>query len=352
MMKKAYDIKISDLKDLLTVLKQHSYESTVQIDVYRLSNYIKRYERNFSDQQIPLYERLIDDADEVHFYKPFYPYSKVFSKIGREQTELSFSTSYTPIQMSDEQVVDDAVSFFEDKGDFFRAQFRDFCGEAQDHLKFIDDKSETAGETLTLKSTGEAFVFVPNYSNITKFTILVHESEHVIDFFNNPNFLDVHIISETAAVFMELLSCDFIAKKYNLFDDNFQRRNYLHSIIKSQATILKDKIKLLDLVNKNRFLEEDSLLKLLNKKGYPTEDIKYFLEATIEQDSAYQLPYLIAIELYVIYHKNKQLALKVLEDIIMNSNQYNIFDVLRKYGININEHILEYENLLYKKITL
>lgn len=351
-MKKAYDIKISDLKDLLNILRQHCYEPVVQADIYRLSNYIKRYERNFSDQQIPLYERLADDADEVYFYKPFYPYSKVFSKLGRRQNELSFTTSYTPIQISDEQVVDDAVNFFEDKGDFFLSQFQDFCDEADDHLKFIDDKVETAGETLTLKSTGEAFVFVPNYSNITKFTILVHESEHVIDFFNNPNFLDVHVISETAAIFMELLACDYIAKKYSLFDDNFQRRNYLHSIIKSQATILRDKIKLLDLVNKNRELDEETLFKLLNKKGYPVEDIKYFLEATIEQDSAYQLPYLIAVELYIIYHKNKKLALKILEDIIMNADQHNIFDVLRKYGININEHILEYEDMLYKKITL
>ena len=74
-MKKAYDIKINDLKDLLLVLRQFSNEPTVQADIYCLSNYISRYERNFSDERLSLYERLLDDADDVHFYKPFYPLS-------------------------------------------------------------------------------------------------------------------------------------------------------------------------------------------------------------------------------------------------------------------------------------
>lgn len=351
-MKKAYDIKIKDLKDLLSVLRQFSNEPTVQRDIWCLSNYISRFERNFSDSKSSLYERLLDDADEVHFYKPFYPLSESFASIGRKQTELSFDTKYSTIKITDEQVMEDADDFFKKQGDFFYSTFSDFKDEAYDHLKFIDTKADTSGEVLTLKSTGDAFVFVPNYSNITKFTILVHESEHVIDFFNNPEFLDNHVISETAAMFMELIACDFIAHRYNLFDDNFQRRNYLHTIIKSQATILRDKIALLDLVNQNRHLTEDSLFAFLDKKDFSLEDVQFFLEATIIQDNSYQLPYLIAVELYVIYHSNKKLALKILEDIIMNANQYNIFEILGKYGIVLNKNMLYYEDCLYKKITL
>ncbi len=348
-MKKAYDIKIKDLKNLLSVLKQYSHEPTVQIDIMRLTHYIKRFEKNFSDQRVSLYDRLLDDADDVVFFKPFYPFSEIFSKTGRPQKELSFDTNYSPFVMSDEQVMEDAHSFFLQQGDFFSEQFQEFESEASDHLKFISDSADTAGETLTLKSTGEAYVFVPNYSNITKFTILIHESEHAIDFFTNPDFLDAHVISETASVFMEIISCDFIAKKYGLYNDSFQRRNFLHTLIKSQATILKDKIELLDVVNKNRNLDKSKLFDLLAKYDFTEEDLEFYLEATITQDNSYQIPYLIAVELYVIYQNNKRLALKILEDIIRNANQYNIFEILGKYGIILNKSILEYENSLYKK---
>lgn len=351
-MKKVYDIKISDLKDLLLVLRQFANESVVQNDIWCLANYISRFERNFSEEKISLHERLLDDADEVHFYKPFYPLSKQLASIGRAQNELSFETSYTTVEISDEQVMEDAEMFFREQGDFFYSSFLNFQEEAFDHLKFVDTQADTSGEVLTLKSTGDAFVFVPNYSNITKFTILAHEAEHVIDFFNNPNFLNMHAISETASLFMELIACDFIAKKYQLFDDNFQRRNFLHTIIKSQATLLKDKIELLDLVNKKRNLDEHSLIKYLSKHEFTEDDIKFYLEATIKQDSAYQLPYMVAVELYVLYHKNKKLALNVLQDIILNANQYNIFEILGKYGIELNKNMLYYEDCLYKKITL
>lgn len=352
MMEKVYDIKINDLKELLSILRKFNHEPMVQVDIIRLSNYIKRFERNFSDECISSYERLLDDADEVNFYKPFYPISYKFASVGRKQDELSFQTKYTPISFSDDEVMSNADEFFREQNDFFYSGFQDFASEAEDHLKFINTNSDTEGETLTLKSTGEAFAFVPNYSNITKFTILIHECEHIIDFFKNPNFLDNNIIKETAAIFMELIASDFIAKKYSLYDENFKRRNFLHTITKSQATLLKDKVMLLDLVNKYRHLSESELFDILQKKDFTKEDVEFYLEATISQDSNYQIPYLIAVELYVIYHKNKRLALNILEDIILNGNNYNIFEILFKYGIVLNTNILLYEDCLYKKITL
>lgn len=351
-MKTVYDIKISDLKELLNVLKDFYHEPMVQMDILRLSSYIERYERNFTYERVSIYERLLEDADGLKFYKPYYPFSYKFAAIGRKQEELSFDASYSPIILSDEEAMKEADLFFKEQGDFFYSSFQDFSLEATDHLKFIDIVSETSGETLTLKSTGEAFVFVPNYSNITKFTILVHEMEHALDFFVNPEFLGYHVVSETAAIFMELIASDFIAKKYSLYDDNFQRRNFIHTLTKSQATILKDKVKLLDFVNKYRQLDEEKLFSILRKKDFSQEDIEFFLEATITQDSSYQIPYLIAVELYVIYHHNKKLALNILQDIILNANNHNILEILNKYNIVLNKNILLYEDSLYKKITL
>lgn len=348
-MKKVYDIDINDLKDLLAILTSNINDPMVQVDALCLEEYIQRYERNFSDKQPSLYERLIDDANYVKYYKPFYVYSKQFAAKGRSQSQLSFKTNYSQINLSDEEAVQLADDFFKEQNDFFYLYFLEFKEEAENHLKFIGENVETSGETLMIKSTGEAFVFVPNYSNITKFTILTHELEHVIDFFSNPDFLQGQVISETAALFMELIACDFIANRFSLVDDNFQRRRYLHTIIKSQATILGDKIQLLDLVNRYKGLAPKSLFKALRRNDFYDEDISFFLEATITQDNSYQIPYMIAVELYVLYHSNKKLALKILQDIILEGNADNILNILRGYGIKLNGNMLNYERKLYKK---
>ena len=101
-----------------------------------------------------------------------------------------------------------------------------------------------------------------------------------------------------------------------------------------------------------KHLKEDDLLRCLKMYDFSEEDIVFLLEESITQDYSYQLPYLIAVELYVIYHNNRKKALAVLEDIILNGDQYNIFDILNKYGIVLNKNVLYYEDFLYKKITL
>ena len=157
------------------------------------------------------------------------------------------------------------------------------------------------------------------------------------------------VVNETAALFMELLATDYISKKYCLLDDGKKRKNYLHFILKSQAIFLKDKITFLKLIEKNRHLSKEELFKELKKHKYTEEDIAFFLESTMIQDNSYQIPYLIAIELYMIYCKNKEMALMVLEDIIMNGNKDNIISLLDNYGIKLNSHILEYEKHVLKK---
>ncbi len=351
-MEKAYDIKINDLKLILNTLRLYEEDSVVSSDIHCLSGYINRLENKFMESDISLYEKLIDDAEDLHFYKPFYPIFHNFATLGRCQEELAFDTVYTPFCMSDEQTMENAKDFFQLQGDFFYSQFEEFADEADDHLKFVDKDADTDGETLMLKSTGEAFVFVPNHSNITKFTILIHELEHCIDFFYNPDFLNDYVIRETSAIFFELLASDFIANKYQLLNDGFQRRNYLHTIIKSQATILIDKYRLLNLVNDKKELNEKKLFEYLAMHDFDMDDICYLLEANLMQDNSYQIPYLIAVELYVLYHKNKELALKILQDIILNATQYNILDILSKYGITLNTNVVLYENDMYKKITL
>lgn len=64
----------------------------------------------------------------------------------------------------------------------------------------------------------------------------------------------------------------------------------------------------------------------------------------------YQIPYLIAVELYIIYQKDKDKALNILIKIILHATPYNIFSLLHNNGIILNQHCVKYEKELCFKL--
>lgn len=349
-MEKVYDITIKDLETILSMLKDNMYDTIVMKDAVRLEEYIKRIKNNFKGtEEISILEQMQDDLEYYPFYKPLYPIIERFICNGMGIDELDSSPKYKSILFSDEQVVSDVIEFYGHQGELFYSQILEFSEEAKDHLKFIKDTTNTDGETLFLKSIGEAFVFSPNVSNITKFTILVHELQHVIDFYINPSFTEEYVIRETIAMFMEMIAADFIVKKYKLYNEGFKRQQYIHSIVKYQSHNVMYKMDSLELAYNCKKLELDKLIELLNDEGYDKEDLNFYFEQGITTDMAYQIAYLIAMELYMIYYKDKELVLSICEDIIKNGTSDNIFDLLDKYGIKLNNSVADYENNIFKK---
>lgn len=349
-MKKVYDIKIKDLEEILKQLKENMYDSTTMMDAIRLEDYIKRIKNEFRPtDDISVFEQLQDDLEFHSFYKPLYPFIERFIFTGRTVDELNSSMKYQSVIFTDEQVVADVMEFYGHQGTLFHSQLLDYYDELEYHLKFINTVADTDGESLFLKSIGEAFVFVPNYSNVTKFTILIHELQHVIDFFINPSFSEEFVIRETIAMFMEMLACDYIAKKYNLYSEGFKRQQYLHAILKYNAHNVMYKTDILDIAEEHKGLNETELNSLLNKEGFDCDDLNFYFEQGIVSEVSYQISYLIAIELYMIYYKDKELALKICEDIIKYGTSDNILELLDKYGIKLNSNVVNYENKIYKK---
>lgn len=348
-MTKVYDIKIKDLEDLLKLLQSHSSDPSVAMDVVRLSDYIKRLKNQFkSASTTSIFEQIEDDLEYLDFFKPFYPVTQKFANIGKSMDEIDQPINYSSVLMSDEQVMQDVEEFYSQQGGTFYSYFLEFKEEACDHLKFIDESPNIEGETLFVKSVGEAFVFSTNYSNITKFTILVHEIQHVLDFYLNDNFSEQYIIRETMAMFMEMIATDFIAKKYKLDGEAFKRFQFIHSAVKSQAQSVVNKTNILDNARKHNGCHK-SLLAKLHQLGYDSNELEFYFEQDITTDYAYPVSYLIAIELYLLYYKNKGLVIKICEDIVENGNSDNIFELLAKYDIELTNNIESFENRIYKK---
>lgn len=350
-MERNFNIQFSYLKDLYNELMEFRNDADVLKDCYRLEMLIERYRTNFSDaHEESLSELIEDDISVYQFYKPFYPFVKEFVNTGFSSEDLDCHPTYRNLDISNTVAFNETGNFFSNQGGIFYDGFLEFDEECDGHLQFVDKDANTDGEVFFLKSTGDAFVFCPNYTNITKLTILVHEIEHVIDAFKNPLFFDNTTIRETAALFMEMLACDYFAKKFNLGGDNYKRRLFLHSAIKNEAELLVDKIELLELWKKYKNIGNDKLFIVLEDNGFSLDYIRFLMQSSITQNFYYPIAQLIAIELYYIYRQNGRYALSILEDIILNGNNDNIFELLKKYGIKLISHVEQYEKNLLKKV--
>lgn len=351
-MEKNFSIDRAYLKEILNNLRKYSSDEDALLDSYRLEKVIERCNNNFSsNENVDLMELLSDDLNSYKFYRTFYSLIEKFVISGYSLEELDFCTKYTKATLSNDKTFSIVKSFFEEQGKFFHSGFSEFEEEASDHLEFINPCANTDGEMVYLKSTGDAFLFIPDNKDFTKIMILTHEIEHAIDSFKNELFYENTLIREVSAIFMEMIAGDYVAHKYGFIQDSYQRKLSLHYIIKEQASIVIDKMDMLEIIFNNQNLNQDDLFKLLEEEGYSKECIEFLAENTIMQDFYYLIPQLIAIELYFIYiEKDKQLALNILEDIILNASDYSIFDILKKYEIKLCKNVEKYEKMLLSKV--
>jgi len=353
-MKKSYNIRISYLEELLSLLiKWRDSSEAINNDIYNLSIYIKRLKRNFSDstEEYELLSRIEEDIQALPDHEIFLPYIDEFKK-SASTIALYTIPAYTNVYFRNDEAFATACDFFNEQGRFFSKQIIDFKEDAYNHLKFFRPNDYSEGEMLYLKSFGEAFVWVPNNKNITKISILIHELEHVIDSYTNADFLQNHIIRETAAMFMEMIGTDYIGKKFGLEDDALYRKLELLNIVEIDNRNLASKLHLLKLVKKANVKDDDELDEVLEKNDFLIGYAEFLEENTLWADFYYQISFMIAVELYKIYYIDKEKALSILQYIIINGTNENILDILSKFGIKLNESVKEYEDGLCKKLLL
>lgn len=350
-MQRKYDIKFKTLYGLLNLLSEYKDDPEVAKDIFRLNLLIDNLKNNFvSSSDNNFLRKMQSDLEVYPFVKPYYKYADLFVETGLSLEALSVNPSYTKIKISDEEAYAGAYSFLASQGDFFKKALDEFEESKYSHLKFVKCSADTDGGVYYLKTIDEAFVFLPNYKNFTKATILVHELEHVIDCFNNPALYDNYIVREIGSNFMEMVASDCIALKYGLKNDNYQRRLFLHTIVKEQALVARDKMDMLALVQKYSSLGYTKLIELLHEEGYSDNNLKYYCEKSLEEDFYYIIAQMVAIELYFIYWRDMEYALTILKNIIMIGKDYNILDILAVYNINLGENITNYEIELVQQL--
>lgn len=351
---KSYNIQSSYLNYLLKVLKNYDYDETVYKDIYTLETLMTKLKNNFCgiNEDFNAIEQLISDTEYFDFYRVFYPFVRELAKTG-VYFATAANVTYKSIYVTNKDTVKEVKSFFKKQGSFFYEALNDYLEDGTNHLKFIKPTLFTEGEMYFLRSTGDTFVISPNHSNITKLTNLSHEFEHVIDAYHNQKFSNNVVIREAPPMFIELIACDYFAKKYNLLKDGDKRKLFIHSLVKNYSYDILEKNQLLYLINKYKDLNYENLLSLLkNKYHFEKASLNFWAETSITEDYYYQISYLIAIELYCLYQNNKVLALYILQELIFFGNDDNILDLLSYYNISLNKNLGDYEIRLCKSLKI
>ena len=352
-MTKKYNIQLSDLEAILDVLLAYDDDKIVNNDIDTLKTAITRLKNNFNvPDNLTFIEKIARDLSLYGDYKKHYSYVSEFVEQGL-LIEEAYKPEYKPIVISHSENIELCRDFFSQHGTFFSNAFEEYCEDIHDRLMFFEPNKYSEGEVHFLETTGDAFVLIPNHPNLTKTSISMHEFEHVIDCFNNPLFYRNKIVREVGSLFMEMIGCDYLAKKFSLKNDNVHRRLNVHSIIKCAALYTADKMEILKLIKGYQNANEESIIKNLNKRfGMSKADIDFLLECHLASDFYYQISYLIAIELYTIYCIDKDKAIYILIDIIMNANDYNYRNILNKHNIVLNSSVKKYEDDMCLKLNL
>lgn len=355
-MAKTYNYSLKELTSLLKLLKTYQHTCPeIDEDIANLTYFInylypnrKKKKKIDINDYVSIPTLLKEDVLAFTYLKPFEYFMKEFAWIGETIKDLAINPAYQEITISNKEAVTEATSFLSSHGPLFQEPLEEFSENIKSRLKFLKTELEIGGGALYIQSTGDAFVYAPDKHDIRKPAILTHELQHIIDFYNNPAMFDNFITREVIPVFMEMISIIHYALKHNAEKDAYQRILSLHSILKERALMYIEKIELLDITKKYQNLSDEDLYKLLKDNGYSRESLINFIELDIK-DFYYQIPELIAIELFFLYQEDKKRAIAILEDISLHGNDTNLLDLVASHNLKLTKHMPEFEYHILSK---
>ncbi len=352
-MAKNYKIRMEYLKQLRDMFENYVDDFMVARDYLRIDMLIERLEHDFQQEanNDGIVEQLEEDYPYWGDFRKCHPKIKRFYNGG-----LYFREAVTPnfkeVKLSDEDTVMLTREFFSKQGEFFVKHFDDFLeDDSEEHIDFFEPTKYSSGEMVYMHTTGDKFIFAANYANIVKPTAFAHEAQHVIDNEANPEFFENNVIRESTAMFMELIATDYFNELLGLGNQNLLRQFEILSIVKMDTRDALIRDKMLRIYKKTNHLTPAHIYKRLTKR-LSKDYVDCMADYSMYQLYNYQISYLIAIELYTLYQVDRDKALNILIDIILNGTPHNIFTLLAKYGISLNKHSHQYEDELCLKLGI
>ena len=183
-------------------------------------------------------------------------------------------------------------------------------------------------------------------NNFDDFFNLIHEFAHGIEFLFNPSFFITRgnaLFSEVVPIFMELISLDLM-DKYDETNSQLVHENmacdYYEIGMNAYMSMLVSKIGM-NLANKS----EDVILQQCARNLHLSSTrIKEIINITMDGTLKYIISYMVALELYIIYKKDKDKALDIVRKycFLRDKNPERINNFFVKEGCIAGESVDNY----------
>ena len=301
-----YNWTIDDLKLRLEELKRNYYKEKdlykkqdIIYDIELLTNYIEEeYYEYANNNDLPLIA-IYSQTKEIHI-----PYSYIMNDL-KEFDNLTINKEIkTPYlrknSLSNDDLMDLANDFFKYIGHPFYGNFQRIFRQRKKHIKFIpyNEESEVYGNTIFLRSKNEGFLTINRNNTIEDIASLIHEIEHNIVGFMNPNFICTHYC-EIDVTLLEILFLDYYYHQTNDSDALYLKAQYFNStIIASNEINTLNKLDAYEQVNGN-FIKNKTLKYYANKLGsFNSKDFEYILKDYSNNKLLSLIGSIYAIELY------------------------------------------------------
>ncbi len=255
------------------------------------------------------------------------------------------------------QLTNDFYRSLED--DTIRSIFAKLYEQRFTHLRFTSvlNSMSFAGYTFYSSNANETFISVDFTKTLANVFSLVHEYGHAIwDNARQEEYCDIsdNMFCEIESIFMELLAFDYIEKNYPKYaeDAKTARFNCYDNALCDMDILLYKNDFSKDIIHLEKDFGDLSNTQLIhflkNKWQLTTKDMIKIFRIPAYAICPYPIGTLIAIELYYIYQKDPQEALKIYKELMLYKfkSNYEFFTELKKMGITPSEHIDAYERTL------
>jgi len=288
----------------------------------------------------------------VPLFEPYYSYIDEYRRTLDKYIDemIVDEPSKRKLYLKKDELLELVAEFYKSVGGYLYPHFDKLFKNRHNSIRFQREGLEYA-TTIIVPGLNKPYMTVEspkptNYRNTL--SMLVHELGHGISAQICPEryLRDDSFLKEIETTFLEFVSNDFFAKELNddaFYEDELERLVGGHS---AAEDILLSK-RVVDLRYELGNPSKEKMLKIIDD-AILKSTIETKGELGLDEDIRYLFSYIIAIELYEIYLKDKKAALEILKEIIIRKdNETEIQNVLRL--VTPNKSLIKFKNHMLKK---
>lgn len=295
-----------------------------------------------------------DDISKHQLYSAYFPLIESF-RDSMDGTVVELQDNLPRIKSSQNSIVTVTTQFYHHFRGIFAETYDELSSKFRDRLCFRkpNRNEKYGGNTYSIYGTKEAFIECIKDNTIQDYISLIHESSHGITCKLNQGIMwdwNKYCLIEVDSLFFEMIGTGYVADLMNCKDDGLRVKIATFKDHLYSADIICSKVEMYGELSEKELRSKRLVSNFYrNEIGYNKTATNDAMYSRIQDYMHYIISYLIAIELYMIFINDKDLALNLLYKIIMlkNLNNREYLDSVRKLGIEPGRNAKEYYNLLH-----